>query len=355
MSAVIGARAPLTYLWMLHASLSLSLTPLSLKVAGWGLWPCLEWRDSFSGCWWIHEREKVVRSCRSGEKTQDGATFLCTLASLCVCVSVCVWFFTHFFPPRLVWTHHQHCLGFHCAWVLKQTSTFPPDCNIYYHTNHVSHLVFFPSSNLHSALRAPRACWRESSAPLIFTTCAFPGPQRPPRWARRVPARPCRLQNPRPRSVARGSPPFRLWWWWPLARSPPSAEATRGTRCTPLTRPSAWLLPPRRWAGRASSWRTPPRSASHHCLWGRPKTDTGLARFLNAPSASQGRSSSRWWTTVCFENPKNITAELLELYLWVCVCVVLCVFTPSVSFKMEVNLSKDWKHKVKNIFGHPFL
>lgn len=95
----------------------------------------------------------------------------------------------------------------------------------------------FCVSYSHSAPRAPRMRWREPSTPLICMSCAPLAHQRPPLWVWRLPA--VKLQLLLAAHVRTAPSP------WP-APAPPSAGAARGTRCTPSTQLSVWLLPPHR-------------------------------------------------------------------------------------------------------------
>lgn len=105
----------------------------------------------------------------------------------------------------------------------------------------------------HSALRAPRTCWKGWCTPsLTFMACAPLEPWRPPLLARRFSAWRHLPRSRRPPPAVHASTPA-------LARSAESARG--GTRCTPSTRPSAWLLPPRRWAAPRLSWAMHPTLA----------------------------------------------------------------------------------------------
>lgn len=75
-------------------------------------------------------------------------------------------------------------------------------------------------------------------------SCVPLAAQRLPLWAWRFAAGQRLPQNLLPLLAAHGSKPFSPWR--PLV--PHSAEATRETRCTPPTQPSAWPFPPRRLA-----------------------------------------------------------------------------------------------------------
>lgn len=121
-----------------------------------------------------------------------------------------------------------------------------------------------------SALGAQRMCWRRWSAPLTFTACALQGPQRPPPWSRRFP--PALQQGP-PRCppVACGSTTARPRLFVVFS----SANAAGGTRCTPSTQPSAWLLRRRRSAAALWFSATHPTSVSSRCT----------ERSANAPAA----------------------------------------------------------------------
>lgn len=268
---VIVARASLTYLWMcmLHChSFVCRWKSLTDSALAGDHDPVCNDRMPFLllvdlGAWEGGTILQTVSPLVTARRTRMKQLFSAHLAPLCVSVSGS-WLI---FFPRLIWTRLLLSSALPslslCMSAEVNTSDFSPDFSIYaVVTTRCDWSCFFLFSNFHSVLRAPRACWREWFTPLIFTNCASLGPQRPPRWAWRVPARPCFLQTLQPRSAAGNSPPFSLWR--PLA--PASAEATRGTRCTPLTQPSAWLLPLRRWAGLALSLRMHPRSALCHCL-----------------------------------------------------------------------------------------
>ena len=75
-------------------------------------------------------------------------------------------------------------------------------------------------------------------------SCVLLGAQRLPLWAWRFAAGRRLHQNLLPLPTARGRKPFSPW----RPRVPRSAEATKETRCTPPTQPSAWPFPPRRLA-----------------------------------------------------------------------------------------------------------
>lgn len=303
LSDVIGARASLTCSWMcmLHSHSFFShYKSVGWPGAGWRSRPRLYLHRVFSPGRRIcaHESCRLRLLPRWEEKQGTKWLFCAYLASLRVSVCLLTHFFHGSYEPDC--RHPQDPLCFHCAWALKQTQQISPACIVHPLTRVWPCLLF---SRFHSALRAPRACWGEWFAPLIFTNCAPPAPPRPPRWAWRVPARWRFLQNLQPRSAVLNSPPFSLWW--PLA--PTSAESTRGTRCTPLTRLSAWLRPRRHWAGPVLFLRMRRRSVLCRCL------ENGL-------------------------NPERV---------W--------VSTPLVSFNMKVNLSKVWKHKIEVFFYHLFM
>lgn len=136
--------------------------------------------------------------------------------------------FPYMFVPFFTLVSLQLCLSQHKLMTLRFFSVF--DASV--------------SSSSRSALRAPRTCWRGWSTPLTFMASALLAPQKPPPWSRRFPATWHPPQSLRPQLAAHDSTPTSPWPDLAL-RSP---EAARGTRCTPSTRPSVWLLPHRRLA-----------------------------------------------------------------------------------------------------------
>lgn len=88
--------------------------------------------------------------------------------------------------------------------------------------------------------------------------------------------------------------------------------------------------------------------------WGRPKTDAGLVLFLNTPLHHRQKTphTGRLQCVLPFEIQKCYSRVIGTLP--VSLLLHRCVFTQRVSFKMKVNLSKVWKHKLR-IFLDTFL
>lgn len=286
---------------------------------------CLFW------CCWIHEHDKVVRSCRLclpwWRQEEPGWRSFPVNISFSVCV--CVWFLTHFFPHVLFETdscHHQHCLRFtvHECWskqtyfllILTFMQSYQPrvwSC-------------FFPLK-LPQCTQSTKGVLERVFHSLDFHDLCLPGtPKTTPIG---LEGSSSAVLSPEPSALVGCAQQPTLQ---SVVAPCPLAPFSRGNKRDSLhsTNPAFRLASPSPSLSRAGFVLEDAPEVSFVPLpWRRPKTDTGLGRFLNAPLRHRGETprTGGLRCVLPFENPKisqpscwNFTCEFAF--------ASFCVFLP---------------------------